>query len=66
MKYIKIIFVDELSLMDTPKSDFIKALENFWNGLASCRDDIILIVCASAKSWMLKKSFIIKVDYTID
>lgn len=51
----KIIFIDELSWMDTPKSDLMKALESFWNGWASFRDDIILIVCASATSWMLKK-----------
>ncbi len=49
----KVIFIDELSWMDTPKSDLIPALEHFWNGWASARDDIILIVCASATSWML-------------
>lgn len=51
----KVIFIDELSWMDTPKSDLIKALESFWNGWASFRNDITLIVCASATSWMLKK-----------
>ena len=49
----KIIFIDELSWMDTPKSDMMKALENFWNGWASARKDIVLIVCASATSWMM-------------
>ena len=51
----KIIFIDELSWMDTPKSDLMVALENFWNGVASARKDIVLIVCASATSWMLSK-----------
>ena len=51
----KIIFLDELSWMDTPRSDFMIALESFWNGWASARRDIVLIVCASATSWMLKK-----------
>lgn len=51
----KIIFIDELSWMDTQKSDLVRALENFWNGWASARDDVILIVCASATSWMLSK-----------
>ena len=51
----KIIFIDELSWMDTPKSDLIKALENFWNGWASGRKDVVLIVCASATSWMMSK-----------
>lgn len=51
----KIIFIDELSWMDTPKSDLMMALENFWNGFASARKDVILIVCASATSWLLSK-----------
>lgn len=51
----KIIFIDELSWMDTAKSDFMVALENFWNGFASARKDVVLIVCASATSWMLSK-----------
>lgn len=41
--------------MDTPKCDFMIALENFWNAFASARKDVILIVCASATSWMLSK-----------
>lgn len=51
----KVIFIDELSWMDTPKCDLMVALENFWNGFASARKDIVLIVCASATSWMLSK-----------
>lgn len=51
----KIIFIDELSWMDTPKSDLLVALENFWNGWASARKDIVLIICASATSWMMSK-----------
>ena len=51
----KIIFIDELSWMDTPKCDLMIALENFWNAFASARKDVILIVCASATSWMLSK-----------
>jgi len=51
----KIIFLDELSWMDTTRSDLMLALESFWNGWASARDDIVLIVCASATSWMLSK-----------
>ena len=41
--------------MDTPRSDLMMALENFWNGWASGRKDIFLIVCASATSWMMTK-----------
>lgn len=51
----KVIFLDELSWMDTHKSDFMAALEFFWNGWASGRKDVVLIVCASATSWMMRK-----------
>lgn len=49
----KIIFIDEMPWMDTPNSRFISALEHFWNSWAAWRDDIKLIVCGSATSWML-------------
>lgn len=49
----KVIFIDELPWMDTAKSGFIAALENFWNSWASLRNDIKLIVCGSATSWMI-------------
>jgi AAA+ ATPase superfamily predicted ATPase len=51
----KLIFLDELPWLDTPKSGFIQALEHFWNSWASARKDILLIVCGSAASWMLNK-----------
>lgn len=51
----KIIFLDELSWMDTPRCDLLVALEYFWNSFASARNDIILIVAASATSWILSK-----------
>ena len=51
----KVIFIDELPWMDTPKSDFVPALEHFWNGWATMRTDIILIVCGSATSWIVSK-----------
>ena len=51
----KVILLDELPWMDTPKSGFIPALEHFWNGWASSRKDIVLVVCGSATSWMMDK-----------
>jgi uncharacterized protein len=51
----KIIFFDELPWFDTQASGFIQALEHFWNSWASARNDIILIVCGSAASWMINK-----------
>lgn len=49
----KTVFIDELPWLDTVRSKFISALERFWNGWADRRDDIKLIVCGSATSWMI-------------
>ncbi len=51
----KIIFLDEMPWMDTKKSDFLTAIEFFWNSWASGRHDIKLIVCGSAASWIINK-----------
>ncbi len=53
----KIIFLDELPWMDAPNSRFIPAFEHFWNGWASARKDILLIICGSATSWIINKIF---------
>ena len=50
----KVLFMDELPWLDTQKSGFLSALEHFWNSFASRRPDILLIVCGSAASWMIK------------
>lgn len=49
----KIVFIDEMPWMDTPRSHFISGLEHFWNSWASWRNDIKLIVCGSATSWII-------------
>ena len=50
----KVVFIDEMPWMDTAKSNFITALDLFWNKWASAREDILLIGCGSAASWMVK------------
>lgn len=49
----QVVFIDELPWMDTPRSGFLPAFENFWNGWCSGRDNVMLIVCGSATSWIL-------------
>jgi hypothetical protein len=53
----KVVFLDELPWMDTPKSKFISGLESFWNGWANGRADMLLIVCGSAAAWVARKLF---------
>lgn len=49
----QVVFIDELPWMDTPRSGFLPAFENFWNGWCSGRDNMMLVVCGSATSWIL-------------
>jgi len=51
----KVVFIDEIPWLDTPYSGFISALEHFWNGWACSRDDLMLVVCGSATSWIMNK-----------
>ena len=39
--------------IDTRDSEFVQALEDFWNGWASRRQDILFIASGSATSWMV-------------
>ena len=50
-----VVFIDELPWFDTPKSNFLRALDLFWNGWASERDNMKLVVCGSATTWMTGK-----------
>jgi predicted AAA+ superfamily ATPase len=50
----KVIFIDELPWLDTHKSNFLGALEWFWNSWA-INNNVLLIVCGSATSWMINK-----------
>ena len=51
----KVIFIDEIPWLDTPRSGFLSALEYFWNSFASARKDVLLIICGSATSWIINK-----------
>ena len=49
----QVVFLDELPWMDTPKSGFLPAFENFWNNWCTGRENMMLIICGSATSWIL-------------
>ena len=51
----KVVFIDEMPWMDTKRSEFIPALEHFWNSWASGRKDVLLVICGSATSWIINK-----------
>lgn len=51
----KVLFFDEMPWIDSHGSDFVEELEYFWANWVQNRDDIILIACGSATSWMKDK-----------
>ncbi len=48
----RVVFFDELPWLSKPKSNFLAALGYFWNEWAR-KNNVILVVCGSAASWML-------------
>ena len=51
----KVLFFDEMPWADTQGSEFVDELEYFWSNWVQQRDDIVLIACGSATSWMKDK-----------
>lgn len=51
----KVVFIDELPWLDTRQSEFLAAFEAFWNGWGAQQNDIMLIVCGSATTWITNK-----------
>ncbi|MEN0003554.1 MAG: ATP-binding protein [Bacteroidota bacterium] len=50
----KVVFLDELSWLATPKSGFLRAFGFFWNSWA-VNKNIVVVICGSAASWMIQK-----------
>ncbi|MCQ2253861.1 MAG: AAA family ATPase [Bacteroidales bacterium] len=48
-----VVFIDELPCFDTKGHTFVQALGHFWNTWAQWQDNIMLVVCGSATSWMV-------------
>lgn len=49
-----VVFLDEVPWLATHKSGFLRGLEFFWNSWAE-KQDIVVVLCGSAASWMIKK-----------
>ncbi|MDR1512752.1 MAG: hypothetical protein LBS56_04590 [Propionibacteriaceae bacterium] len=50
----KVLFLDELPWMATRNSDFVAALDWFWNRWAASREDVLLVICGSATQWIIE------------
>jgi uncharacterized protein len=49
-----VLFFDEFPWMQTPKSNFLAAFEDFWNTWAADKPNLVCILCGSAASWMIQ------------
>jgi len=50
----KVIFIDEFPWIATKRSKFLMWFENFWNSYCTKRKDLIVVICGSAASYMVK------------
>lgn len=48
----QVVFIDEMPWLDTARSMFVSAMEAFWNGWGVWQEDLMLVCCGSATSWM--------------
>ncbi len=53
----KVLFFDELTWVDTPKSGFIQIFAHFWNSWAAWEGNIILVIAGSSTSWIINKIY---------
>lgn len=51
----RVLFFDEFPWLETRRSGFLAAFEHFWNTFASLRTDLLVVICGSAASWMIRK-----------
>ncbi len=50
----KVVFIDEFPWLDGHRSGFLAAFSNFWNSYATKRKDLVVVICGSAASYMIR------------
>jgi AAA+ ATPase superfamily predicted ATPase len=49
-----VVFLDEFPWINTRKSGFLQAFDHWWNMSASRKNQLKVIICGSAASWMIE------------
>ncbi|MCX6227049.1 MAG: ATP-binding protein [Bacteroidia bacterium] len=49
-----VLFFDEFPWLCSHRSGFLQAFEHFWNTWASLQNNLVVVICGSAASWMIK------------
>jgi len=50
----QVIFLDEFPWMNTHKSGFLPAFDHWWNSWGNSQQNLVVIICGSAASWMIQ------------
>ncbi|MFN8353581.1 MAG: ATP-binding protein [Spirosomataceae bacterium] len=50
-----VVFFDEFPWIESPRANFVSSFEYFWNDWASTQPTLMVIICGSAASWMIRK-----------
>ena len=50
-----VLFFDEFPWIDSHKSGFLPAFDHFWNSWATKQKNLVVVICGSAASWMIRK-----------
>ena len=50
-----VIFLDEFPWLSSNRSGFLPAFVYFWNSWGTKQDNLVMAICGSAASWMIKK-----------
>lgn len=50
-----VIFFDEFPWIDSHKSGFLNAFEHWWNTWGTRQPNLLVVICGSAASWMIRK-----------
>jgi predicted AAA+ superfamily ATPase len=52
-----VIFFDEFPWIQTPRSNFLRAFDHWWNSSGIKRPNLKVVICGSAASWMIERIF---------
>jgi AAA+ ATPase superfamily predicted ATPase len=49
-----VVFLDEFPWLSTHKSGFLPAFDHWWNSWGNTQPNLVVIICGSAASWMIR------------
>ena len=49
-----VVFLDEFPWLSTHKSGFLPAFDHWWNSWGNTQNNLLVVICGSAASWMIQ------------